>query len=269
MISDSDLTFDHIGRRDFVLYQQKKGFRFGTDSVLLAWFAASFARRSKDGSYKKTSYLELGSGSGGASMCVAARLPDCTIDCLEIMESSCEVLNKNIEANRITDRVHAYNCDIRDLPAEIRQKQYDIVFSNPPFFSGDKGVRTDASLSSGERLAGRFEENGTAEDFLRVSKSRVIPSSGYIIMVMKADRLSEIMSLMDKYRISPAKLMNIHPLADRKASSFLIAGRIGGSNIRMEILPPLILNEEKDGNIIQTGRMTEIYEGEHKDCFIW
>lgn len=269
MINENDLTFDHIGRRDFVLYQQKKGFRFGTDSVLLAWFAASFARRSKDGSYKPASFLELGSGSGGASMCVAARLPNCTIDCLEIMESSCEVLSRNISANHIEDRVRAFNCDIRELPDEIRQKQYDIVFSNPPFFSGDKGVRTDASVSSDEKLAARFEENGTAEDFLKVSKSRVIPSTGHIIMVMKADRLSEIMDLMSKYRISPAKMMSIHPLADRKASSFLIAGRIGGSNIRMEILPPLILNEERDGKIVPTDRIKEIYEGEHKDCFIW
>jgi len=262
------LTLDHIGRHDFVLYQQKNGFRFGTDSVLLAWFAASFARRSKDGTYRKTSFLELGSGCGGASMCVAARLPDSEIDCCEIMESSCGVLRKNIEANNIADRVRAFNCDIRKMPDEVRMKQYDVVFTNPPFFSESKGNKTDASLSSEERLAGRFEENGNAGDFIKAAKARVIPSSGHIVMVMKAGRLAEVINLMTSYNISPVKLMTIHPLADRNASSFLIAGKVGGASSQLTVLPPLILNEEHEGSVKQTLRITEIYEGEHKDCFI-
>ena len=268
MISENDLTLDNIGRRDFVLYQQRKGFRLGTDSVLLAWFAASFARKDNSGNYRRTSYLELGSGCGGASMCLAARLPDCSIDCLEIMKSSYEVLLKNIEANNISDRVHGYNCDIRALPDEIKQKQYDIVFLNPPFFVGEKGNKTNAKSSSEEKLAARFEENGTLEDFIRVAKSRVIPSSGYIVMVMKADRLTDIMSLMDDMNIRPVRLMNIHPMADRNASSILIAGRIGNSNSQLKILPPLILNESADDSLRLTERAVAIYEGEHKDCFI-
>ena len=269
MINDSELTLDNIGRRDFVLYQQKKGFRFGTDSVLLAWFASSFARKAKDGTFRKTSFLELGSGCGGASMCVAARLPDSEIDCTEIMGSAYEVLCKNIGANKVGDRVRAYNCDIRQMPDEVRQKQYDVVFTNPPFFNESKGNKTDSSASSDEKLAGRFEENGTAEDFIRAAKARVIPSYGHIVMVMKANRLAEIITLMNDYRISPVKLMTVHPLAGRNASSFLIAGKIGGTSSSLTVLPPLILNEECEGSVRQTARITEIYEGEHEDCFIW
>ena len=268
MTSD-DLTLDHIGRRGFVLYQQKNGFRFGTDSVLLAWFASSFARKAKDGTYRGTSFLELGSGCGGAAMCVAARLSDSSIDCCEIMESACEVLKKNIIANNISDRVRAFNCDIRQMPDEVRLKQYDVVFTNPPFFNERKGNKTDISASSGEKLAGRFEENGTAEDFIKAAKARVIPSSGHIVMVMKADRLAEMISLMHDYNISPVKIMTVHPLADRKASSFLIAGKIGGASSQLTVLPPLILNEEVEGTVRPTARITEIYEGEHRDCFIW
>lgn len=260
MISSEELTLDNIGRRDFVLYQQKKGFRFGTDSVLMAWFAASFARRDKEGGYRKTSYLELGSGCGGAAMCVAARLANCEIDCVEIMDSSCEVLRRNITANHVEDRVRAYNCDARDLPIEIRQKQYDVVFANPPFFSSAKGDRTDPYRSSEEKLNARFEENGTVEDFISVMKARVIPSSGHVVMVMKADRMAEVTSLMEKYNIKPVRLMCIHPMADRECTSVLIAGRTGSSGSQLRILPPLILDSE---------RVTEIYEGEHKDCFIW
>ena len=41
-------------------------------------------------------------------------------------------------------------------------------------------------------------------------------------MVMKAGRLAEMINLMTSYNISPVKLMTVHPLADRNASSFLI-----------------------------------------------
>ena len=259
MISDDELTLDNIGRRDFVLYQQKKGFRFGTDSVLMAWFAASFARRDRDGGYKKTTFLELGSGCGGAAMCVAARLEGCEIDCVEIMPTSCEVLEKNIEANHLRDRVRAYNADVRELPSEMRQKQYDVVFANPPFFNASRGDRTDPSRSSEEKLNARFEENGTVEDFIRVMKARVIPSYGHIVMVMKADRLSEVLKLMEENNIRPVRLMCIHPMEGRDASSVLVAGRIGSPSSQLRILPPLMLDSE---------RVTEIYEGEHKDCFI-
>ncbi|MBR2523398.1 MAG: methyltransferase [Clostridiales bacterium] len=260
MTDPDNLTLDNIGRRDFILYQQKDGFRFGTDSVLLAWFAASFARKDKGGAYRSTSFLELGSGCGGAAMCVAARLPDCTIDCCEIMDVPCDVLRLNISANGVEDRVRAFNCDIRSFPGEIKQRQYDVVFSNPPFFNAQNNVRTDPAKSSGEKLAGRFEENGGLEDFLRASKSRVIPSTGHIIMVMKADRLTEVMSLMDNMNISPTRLLPVHPKQGREASSILIAGRVGNNRSKIRILPPLFLDD--------ADRMNGIYEGEHKDCFI-
>ena len=264
----NELTLDNIGRRNFVLYQQKKGFRLGTDSVLLAWFASSMVRKDKEGNSRKASFLELGSGNGGSSLCVAARLPQSEIDCLEIMRSSYEVLLKNIEVNNVGDRMRGYCCDIRDLPDEVKQKQYDVVFTNPPFFTSATGVPTDASISSGEKLAGRFEENGGLEDFIRCAKSRVIPSSGHIVMIMKANRLTEVMSLMEKYRITPVRLLSIHPLADREASSVIIAGKVGAAGPHLKVLPPLILNENIDGDIKLTARAVEIYEGEHKDCFI-
>ena len=40
MFTKDDLTTEDLGRKGFTLLQLKNGFRFGTDSVLLAWFAA-------------------------------------------------------------------------------------------------------------------------------------------------------------------------------------------------------------------------------------
>ena len=258
-----DLTLEDLGRRGYKMYQQKEGFRFGTDSVLLAWFAASFVRKGK-----ACTALELGSGCGGASLCLAARSDDVSIDAVEIMEKPAEILEENIKLNGLSGRMRSFNCDIRELPSDIRSKQYDIVFMNPPFFNRGSGPAARAE-GDGERLAGRFEENGTAEDFISVAASRVRQSSGYIIMVMHGDRLPEIMSIYEKYRIKPVRLMTVHPFEDRNASMFLLAGKKGASGSDMKILPPLILNR-RDGkdSPVMSEELKRIYEEEHTDCFI-
>ena len=259
----ADLTLEDIGRRGFKMYQQKDGFRFGTDSVLLAWFAACFVRQGKP-----ATALELGSGCGGAALCLAARNEDISIDAVEIMEKPAGILEENIKLNGISDRMKSFNCDIRDLPPEIRAKQYDIVFMNPPFFNRGSGpaARKDGG---GERLAGRFEENGSVEDFIYVAASRVRQSAGYIIMVMHGDRLADMIKTFDKYRIKPVRLMAVHPFEDRNASMFLLAGKKGASGNDMKILPPLILNRrDMNGEPVMSGELKRIYEEEHRDCFI-
>ena len=62
---------------------------------------------------------------------------------------------------------------------------------------------------------------------------------------------------------------SIHPFSDSKASSILLCGKRGVRCNELKILPPLILNErDLDGNIKSTLKTQEIYEDEHKTCFI-
>ncbi|MBO4636171.1 MAG: methyltransferase [Clostridiales bacterium] len=260
-------TKEDLGRAGFVLYQNEDGFRFGTDSVLLAWFASSFVRKGRKAA---PGFLEFGSGCGPVSMLVAARVPDSRIDAVEIKPGACEALRKNISENGLEGRVRAFNADIRELPSEIRGKQYDVVMFNPPFFSGSKGPKCKRTGCDSERLSGRFEENGTMDDFLKAAASRVVQSSGHIVMIMHGLRLPDTLRAFDDNKIKPVALLNIHPLADRAASSFLIAGKKGGSGTDMKILPPLILSKRSSNGdgIINTENIIRIYEEEHTDCFI-
>ena len=265
MFTKDDLTTEDLGRKGYTLLQLKNGFRFGTDSVLLAWFAASFIRRGNSGD-KRCDMLELGSNCGAVSLCVAARYEQAFIDAVEIMPDECEVMRMNIENNNVGDRMRAFNNDIRELPSEVKQKQYDVVFMNPPFYSRHNGPA--AGRSEG-RLNGRFEENGDLNDFMAVAASRVIPSSGHIVMVMHADRLGDVMTSMRENNIKPTRLMAVHPFEERNASMILIAGKKGGSGTDMKILPPLIISRRtSDGAIINSEKINDIYDKEHTDCFI-
>ena len=101
-MDDSRLAFVNLGRKGFTMYQMKDGFRFGTDTVLLAWFVSCYIRDAKN-----VRCLELGSNCGAATLLTAARKDNAFIDSLEIDEEAVEVLGMNIASNNLEDRVHA------------------------------------------------------------------------------------------------------------------------------------------------------------------
>lgn len=274
---DSDIiskcTLEDLGRANLKMYQLKDGFRFGLDSVLLSWFAASFVRGNNTSNIgkvtaKPVSVLELGAGCGACSLLLSGRKTNVSIDAVELMASSYDVLKHNIELNSLQSRMRAFCSDIRNMNDEVKNKQYDIVMFNPPFFNKDNGPATTMKKSV-ERLNGRFEENGNLDDFVRIAASRVIPTSGYVVMIMKADRLADCLQSFAQNKITPTCLLNVHPFADKQAASILLCGKRGIKTNELKILPPLILNErDTEGNIVTTSKTNSIYNDEHTDCFI-
>ncbi len=260
-------TLEDLQRGGFKYYQLKDGFRFGTDTALLAWFTASFIRRGKSSDTPKL--LELGSGCGACSILTYARNGNVSIDACELMEDSFKVLCRNIELNNLQGKINPFNCDIRMLPSEIKNTSYDVVFMNPPFFSSSKGPKTSSSKSD-VVLNARFEENGSIDDFIRVASSRVVTTKGFVTMIMKGNRFNDVYASFQRNGLTMTHLLSVHSFNDRNACMFLAAGKKGAGTSELKILPPLILNTKDDlsGDIITDGRVLKIYEEEHTDCFI-
>ena len=110
-MDENKLTLEDLGRNGYRMYQLKDGFRFGTDTVLLAWFTASFVKGSAP-----VKMLELGANCGAATLLVSARRDNVSIDALEIDKDAYKVLTKNIEINSLAGKVSAYEGDVRELP---------------------------------------------------------------------------------------------------------------------------------------------------------
>ena len=258
-------TLEDLGRAGLKMYQLKEGFRFGTDSALLAWFSSCFVRKGDISSPCRV--LELGSGCGACSLLVLGRKENTTVDMVEIMKQPYEVLCENIRLNNLTSRANAYNCDLRDLCGEVKSRQYDLVMFNPPFFLRERGTGASEDLSI-ERLNGRFEENGSLQDFVDCAAARVIPSSGYVVMIMKGNRLKECIDSFSRAGITPERLLTVHPFSDKKASMILLAGKRGSRSTELRILPPLILNGRAGGKVIPSKEADHIYNDPHDECFI-
>lgn len=188
-------------------------------------------------------------------MLVAARNSDASIDCVEVMKEPFDALVENIAINNSGDRIKAYNSDVRELPRELKDNLYDVVFMNPPFYQTDKSVVTDKE----NVLTARFNEKGTLEDFISCASARTRMSSGYTVMCMAPSRLPECMELFAKYRLAPSRLISVHASSGKDAFLFLLAGKKGSPNTEFKVLPPLFMDSE---------RINRIYTEEHTDCFI-
>jgi tRNA1Val (adenine37-N6)-methyltransferase len=252
-------TIEDLGRRGFSLIQKKTGFRYGEDTVFLAWFAAQTLNRKKR--LQKTA--ELGANCGAASILLAARRDDVSIDGIEIQPEASRIFAKNILLNHLEERVSSISMDIRDLGKEksdIGKATYDLVFFNPPYHVPGRGPLTNREKESTELLEARFEVNGTFEDFARAADWLLLPQ-GKAVLVQRVSRLPEVLFFLKRYRIEPMRLRFIHTRPEKPAVLFMLSGQKNGKPGGFQVMPPLIIYNDDHS---YTDEMKTIYSDEAK-----
>lgn len=111
--------------KQFTVYQDKSAMKVGTDGVLLgAWANLSDAKN----------VLDIGTGTGLISLMINQRLSaNVIIDAIDIDEDAIVQAKENIEKAGAGN----INCIRQSLQsfAENCNRKYDLVISNPPYFS--------------------------------------------------------------------------------------------------------------------------------------
>lgn len=188
-----------------VAQQPLQGFRSGLDAVMLA--AAVPAGGGEIG-------LELGSGAGVASLCVAARVPNCFVTGVELVQSLVDIANRNAEMNNVAPRVRFEQADVLALPARLR-RDFDHVFCNPPFHGDDGKPPPEAERA----LA--LKDFGELGAWLTAGLKRV-RSGGTFTAILRADRLGEALSALPDRGVT---IFPLWPRADEPAKRILVQAR--------------------------------------------
>ncbi|NND64136.1 MAG: methyltransferase [Flavobacteriaceae bacterium] len=114
--------------KQFIVNQDRCAMKIGTDGVLLgAWVDVSF---------EPDSILDIGSGTGIIALQLAQRSSAEIIDAVEIDEDAYEQCQENFEASPWGDRLFCYHAAIQEFASEM-DESYDLIVSNPPFYSED------------------------------------------------------------------------------------------------------------------------------------
>jgi len=210
-----------IGGRVLVR-QTEDGFRSGLDAVMLA--ASIPARDSEE-------VLELGSGAGAASLCLARRT-NCAVFGIEIDPALAALSDENAAENELSDRVRFVAGDIRNMPAELR-RSFEHVMCNPPFHDEEGQTSPDA----GRALA--LQDRGLLGDWLTAGMKRVV-SNGTFTVILRTDRLQEALNVLGERGVC---VFPLWPRAGEAAKRVLIRAA-KGSRAPFALLPGLVLHDE-------------------------
>ncbi|MYM57246.1 tRNA1(Val) (adenine(37)-N6)-methyltransferase [Thalassovita mangrovi] len=205
-----DLTHtDFLGGR-VRAWQPARGYRAGVDAVMLA--AAVDAQQGQE-------VLELGCGVGVASLCLLARVPGLRATGLEIQADYADLARRN--AAEAGAKFEVVTGDLAAMPAGLRDRQFDHVFANPPYFLRDASV---SAQDPGRDIA--LGGDTPLEAWIEAAAKRVKPR-GFVTFIQRVERLPELLCTMQA-RLGSLQLMPILPRQGRESQLFLIRGRKGG-----------------------------------------
>lgn len=196
------------------LRQPREGYRVAIDPVLLAAAVpASAADR----------VLDLGCGVGAASLCLAARVPGCSITGLEREADLVRLAMENIAANDLAARVAVIAGDLLDPPAALVPGSFTQIMLNPPYLEAAR-----ASPSPLAAKASAVVEGAAALDAWLGFALNILRDRGGLTLIHRADRLADILAALAG-RAGGITVFPLWPGEGRPAKRILLHARKGAA----------------------------------------
>jgi tRNA1Val (adenine37-N6)-methyltransferase len=223
------LTTDSFFNGCIQVKQNRSGYRFSIDAVLLAWHT---------GPRPDDTVLDLGTGCGIIPMILAYRYPGIRVYGIEVQSDLADIARLNIEENHMEDRIFIRCMDMNTLNHNITSGPVDLVVCNPPFRKARSGrVNPDQ-----QRAIARHEIKTTLYDVINTAHS-MLRTSGRFVIVYPAERIADSLSQMRAAGIEPKWIRMIHSGKNTNAKLILIEGKKGGRP-GLKIGPALIIYRE-------------------------
>ena len=232
---------DDLNRNGYKIIQNKNKFCFGMDAVLLSGFAVV-----KEGE----SVLDLGTATGIIPILLAAKTEGKHFTGLEIQQDSAEMATRSVAYNGLEEKIDIVVGDIKEASGIFGASKFDVVVTNPPYINNNHGLKNPDTAMA----IARHEILCTLEDVIREG-TKVLKPGGRMCMVHKPHRLTEIINLMNEYKMEPKRIKMVHPFIDREANMVLIEA-VRGGRPAVKVEKPLIVYKEQG---VYTDEIYEIY----------
>lgn len=219
---------DDLQHDGFHIIQSPEAFRFGTDSVLLADFAAP---------RRRDVCVDMGCGTGAIALIMLSHNPGIKVTGIEIQPEIADMARRSAALNNVSDRFDVLCADMRTAHEELGRGRFSLAVCNPPYFKAGGALLSE---SDKVRIA-RHEGDITPAD-IAASAARLIKNGGRFAVVYPAPRALEMMRAMEDADIAPKRVRTIHGVEDRPPKHILIEG-IKGASSGLHWLAPLILRD--------------------------
>ena len=191
---EANERIDDLEFKNLKIIQNKDGFCFGIDSVLLSDFAKNIK--------KDSMVLDLGTGTGIIPILLCGKTKLKKVTGIELQEEVAKMAKKSIKLNKIYEN-----------------QTFDVIVSNPPYKKKDTGITNENE----KKIISRHEISASLEDFIKISKD-LLKDKGEFYMVHRPERLVDIFELMRKYKIEPKILKMVYSYKNKEPKLILIKG---------------------------------------------
>lgn len=211
---------DDLEYKDLKIIQNKDGFCFGIDAVLLSDFARNIKKNSK--------VIDLGTGTGIISILLCGKTELKEIIGVEVQKEVYDMACRSAKLNNLEDRLKVINANILNLDNILENNSFDVIVTNPPYKKQNTGVINEDE----KKLISRHEILADLEDFIRVS-SRLLKYKGEFYMIHRPERLADIFCLMRNYKIEPKEVRLIFSNNNSAPKMVMIKGvKNGGEYLK-------------------------------------
>ena len=202
---------DDLEFKNLKIIQNKNGFCFGIDSVLLTDFAKNIKISSK--------VIDLGTGTGIIPILLSGKTNHTNFVGVEIQNEVADMASRSVKLNCLENRIEILNNSILELKEKYKKGSFDVVTTNPPY----KKINTGVINTNNKKLISRHEITASLEDFIEIA-SFLLKDFGEFYMVHRPDRLVDIFNIMREKNIEPKKIKFVFPNKNKKTNLILIKG---------------------------------------------
>lgn len=229
------------------IVQEKGGYRFSIDAILLAGFV--WLKRGER-------VIDLGTGVGIIPLILGEKGEGAEqIVGVEIQTTLTELAQRNVLINGLEGLIHIYQGDIRHMEDMFLPATFDVVVSNPPYYRISSGRINPYP----QKAIARHEITCTIEAVLQAARY-LLKEGGRLFIIFPASRAITLLDSLRSATLEPKRLRWVHSREDEEATFILTEAYKGGGE-GVEVTPPLVVYSS-DGTY--TPEMETIYS----DAFI-
>ena len=193
--------------KQFSVNQDQTAMKIGTDGVLLgAWTPI-------DNNPK--SVLDIGTGTGIIALMLAQRCDAEQIDALEIDENAYEQAVENFEGSPWGDRLFCFHAGLDEF-IDDPEDEYDLIVSNPPFFSEDYRSANE------QRDLARFQEAMPFEELVEAA-DLLLSENGIFSVIIPFNEEDRFIELCAEVELFPIRVTRVRGAQNTKIVRSLLA----------------------------------------------
>ena len=225
------LTQDTILGGKIRVFQEKQGYRFSLDAVLLSHFVQCSPN---------AVIVDLGAGSGIIPLILASIHPSLQVYGVEMQDSLVTLAQRNVQENSLDHQVTIIHHDFKLLQVPDIPSRVDWVVSNPPYRRLGSGRVNPQS----QKAMARHEILANLQDVVRAG-ARLLDKGGRFAVIYPASRLADLIHCMKENGLEPKRLRVVHSNMESPARLVLLEA-IKGAGPQIAVEKPLFIYRDED-----------------------